>query len=134
MTEQSERSKRSVRILIVDDNRDAAESLQTILRLEGHEVGASFSGPEALEEAERLKPELVILDIGMPGMDGYETARKLRELPGLGNVGLVALSGWGQETDRERSAAAGFTAHLVKPVDFKQLNALLAKFTAEQPR
>lgn len=127
----SRQSQRSLRILMVDDNRDAAESLQMILELEGHKVCTSFSGTEALEVARRTSPELVILDIGMPDMDGYETARRLRALPGLQDIGVVALSGWGQAADLERSAAAGFVAHLVKPVDFAQLNAALAQFTAE---
>jgi CheY-like chemotaxis protein len=131
MMEQSPRLRR-LRILIVDDNRDSAESLQTILELEGHQAVASFSGLEALEIAEHLSPELVILDIAMPGMDGFETARKLRALAGSRDLKLIALSGWGSAANDARITAAGFSLHLVKPVDFAQLNAIVAQFASVQ--
>jgi CheY-like chemotaxis protein len=96
-----------------------------VLRLEGHEVWIAYDGPSALVAAEAHGPDLVLLDLGMPGMDGYEVARRLRRLPGLGGVPLAALTGWGQEADRRRTQAAGFDRHLVKPVDPQTLRDLL---------
>ena len=104
-------------ILVVDDNVDAAETLAMLLRLDGHHVRVVHDGPAALEAARSRVPEVVLLDIGMPGMDGYEVARRLRQLPGLAGVVLVALTGWGQEQDRQRSKEAGFDHHLTKPAD-----------------
>ncbi len=114
------------RILVVDDNVDAAESLAMMLRLSGHEVRTAHDGPSAIEQAATFFPDVVLLDLGMPGMNGYEAGRRVRELRGLEKVVLVALTGWGQEEDRQRSAAAGFHAHLVKPVDPGALQELLA--------
>ncbi len=107
----------ALRVLVVDDNVDAAESLATLLRLEGQDVRVAHDGPAALEAAPAYRPDVVFLDIGMPGMDGYEVARRLRREPGLEGVLLVALTGWGQDEDRRRSREAGFDEHLVKPVD-----------------
>jgi two-component system CheB/CheR fusion protein len=117
----------SRRILVVDDNVDAAESLALFLGMNGHEVRTAFDGPAALELARTCRPEVVVLDIGMPGMDGYEVARRLRQEPGLGSVLLVALTGYGQEQDRRRSREAAIDHHLVKPVDPQALRALLAR-------
>jgi signal transduction histidine kinase/CheY-like chemotaxis protein len=114
------------RLLVVDDNEDVARSLAMMLRLQGHEVRVAGDGPSALEIARADRPELVLLDLGMPGMDGFEVARRLREEPGLEGVTLVALTGWGQEADRRRTREAGFDAHLVKPVEPEQLQHLLA--------
>jgi CheY-like chemotaxis protein len=114
------------RIIVVDDNRDAAETLAVVLRLEGHTVATAHDGHTALELAKSWQPELVLLDLGMPGMDGFEVARRLREQPGLEKVVLAALTGWGQQADRQRTAAAGFDHHLVKPVDMNMLMELLA--------
>ncbi|HET6574058.1 MAG TPA: chemotaxis protein CheB [Fimbriiglobus sp.] len=114
------------RVLVVDDNVDAAQSEAVLLRMSGHEVHVAHSGPDALEAAAAFRPEVVLLDIGMPGMDGYEAARQLRRLPGLEAVKLVALSGYGTDEDRHRSAAAGFDAHLVKPADPVALTKFLA--------
>ena len=108
-------SAAGLRILVVDDNRDAAESLATLLRLCGHNVRVAYDGARAIELVEEDQPKLVFLDLGMPGIDGYETARRIRALATLGQPTLVALTGWGQEQDRRRSAAAGFDYHLVKP-------------------
>jgi CheY-like chemotaxis protein len=107
------------RILVVDDNQDSAESLALLLELKGHEVRTAFAGPAALDIASTFQPEVVLLDIGLPGMDGYEVARRLR----AGNDGsrLVALTGYGQDDDRQRSRDAGFDHHLVKPVDLDEL-------------
>jgi len=114
------------RILVVDDNRDAAESLSTLLTLLGANVHVAFSGPEALDAFETYRPSAVLLDIGMPGMDGHEVARRLRSLPGAEDVTLIALTGWGQAEDRHRSRSAGFDHHIVKPADIHALQSLLA--------
>lgn len=105
------------RLLVVDDNQDAAASLALLLRLQGHEVQVANDGATALEIASLFKPELIFLDIGMPGLDGYEVARRIRRTPGLDGTVLAALTGWGQQEDRRRSAEAGFDHHLVKPPD-----------------
>jgi two-component system CheB/CheR fusion protein len=114
------------RILVVDDNVDAAESLARLLqRLYGQDVRVSHDGPGALESAAQFCPEVVLLDIGMPGMDGYEVAQRLRETASVSPLKLVALTGWGQESDRLRSKEVGFNLHLVKPVDPDALRRLL---------
>jgi two-component system CheB/CheR fusion protein len=113
------------RVLVVDDNRDAAESLGALLKLLGAEVRVAFNGPEALEALRTYQPGVMLLDIGMPGMDGYEVARRVRQQPEFRHVTLVALTGWGQEEDRRRSAAAGFDYHLIKPADLDALQTIL---------
>ncbi len=115
------------RLLVVDDNVDAAESLALLLSLEGHEVRVAHDGEAALEAARGHRPALILLDIGMPGMDGYEVARRMRQMPELQNTIIAALTGWGQPEDRRRSAEAGFDHHLVKPPEPKALEAVLAK-------
>ncbi|MBI1918938.1 MAG: response regulator [Planctomycetes bacterium] len=115
------------RVLIVDDNVDAANSLALMLRLQGHEVLVVHEGPAALEAATEFGPDVGVLDLGMPGMDGYELARRLRRLPGLESVLLIALTGWGQEEFRRRSKEAGFDHHLVKPADPRSLHELLVR-------
>jgi CheY-like chemotaxis protein len=114
------------RVLVVDDNRDSAESLGLLLELHGHEVHKAHDGHEAVEAATRLGPDVVLLDIGLPTLNGYETARLIRERFGEKRVLLVALTGWGQEEDRRRSEEAGFDAHMVKPVDYPALARILA--------
>jgi signal transduction histidine kinase len=115
----------SRRVLVVDDNVDAAESLAMLLRLGGHEARVAHDGPSALRLAEAEPPELAFFDIGMPGMDGYELARRFRGHPALKAVVLVALTGWGQDEDRRRTQEAGFDAHEVKPVGPEALQRLL---------
>jgi PAS domain S-box-containing protein len=115
------------RVLVVDDNRDAAESLALLLRLKRHEVQVAYDGPEALEAARRHHPEVVVLDIGLPRMDGYEVARRLRQEPGLEKTTLIALTGYGRDEDRRRSQEAGFDRHLTKPVDPLELMNLLTR-------
>jgi len=117
----------------VDDHHDSAESLATLLRLLGHEVRVVYDGPAALETARTFKPQVGLLDIGMPGMDGVELARRLRNDPELKDALLVALTGYGRDEDRQRSSEAGFDAHLVKPVDVPALNALLAQRAVPGP-
>jgi PAS domain S-box-containing protein len=119
------------RLLIADDNRDAADSLAWLLRLRGHEVRVAHDGPAALELAEDFRPEVAFLDIGMPGMDGYTVARRLRQLPVLEKIRLAALTGWGQAEDRRRSAEAGFDHHLVKPVELEDLERVLTEGRGE---
>jgi signal transduction histidine kinase/DNA-binding response OmpR family regulator len=119
------REEGSHRVLIVDDNVDAADSLAMLLRLQGQDVQVAHDGPSALEMAAAYRPEIVFLDIGLPGMDGYEVCRQLRQQPGMDKVRLIALTGWGQEEDRRRSREAGFDEHLVKPVDPAALEELL---------
>jgi CheY-like chemotaxis protein len=109
------------RILVADDNHDAAESLTVRLQLAGHEVRAARDGLEALEVGMDFKPDIVLLDLGMPEMDGCEAARRMRLSSWGKSVTLIALTGWGQQQDRERTADAGFDLHLVKPVSESQL-------------
>jgi CheY-like chemotaxis protein len=114
------------RVLVVDDNADAASTLRMALELQGHDARAAFGGAEALEAMAHRDAEVVLLDLGMPHMDGFEVARRIRQLPGGRDVLLVALTGWGQDRDRARTADAGFDEHLTKPVDTAQLSMLLA--------
>jgi PAS domain S-box-containing protein len=118
----------SLRVLVVDDNVDTADSLAMLLRFYGHEVRAVHTGPRALQAARADAPDVILLDIGLPGMDGYEVARRLREQQGSGKVRLIAMTGYGQEADRRRSQDAGFDHHLVKPVDPARLQELLSTF------
>jgi CheY-like chemotaxis protein len=113
--------------MVVDDNADAAQSLAMLLEAEGHNVCVEYTAQSALERARVEAPRALLLDIGLPGMDGYELARRLRALPQTAGALLIALTGYGQDQDRERSKAAGFDHHLVKPADTKKLSALLAE-------
>jgi CheY-like chemotaxis protein len=115
------------RVLIVDDNEDAANSLALVLKLGGHETASVYSAAEALQRAAAFKPDVVLLDIGLPGMDGYEVAQRMRELPGLRAVRLVAVTGYGRSDDRLRAREAGFDDHLTKPVEFALLEQTLAR-------
>jgi signal transduction histidine kinase/ActR/RegA family two-component response regulator len=115
-----------LRILVVDDNRDSAESLGLFLGLTGHEVATAHDGLEAVAAAESFRPRVVLLDIGLPKLNGYEAARRIRAQEWGRDLVLMAVTGWGQEADRRRSADAGFDHHLVKPVDPAALNRLLA--------
>jgi signal transduction histidine kinase/CheY-like chemotaxis protein len=117
------------RILVVDDNEDAAELLASALEVMGHTTRVAHDGPEALKLAAEFDPELALLDIGLPVMDGYELARRFHDHPDLRRVPLVAVTGYGQPSDRERSEAAGFDAHLVKPVDVDRVAALIRRLT-----
>jgi CheY-like chemotaxis protein len=114
------------RILIVDDNEDAANSLADLLRIEGHETRVAYNGPDALACVDQFLPEVALLDIGLPTMDGYQVASQLRARPRLEGLRLVALTGYGQTEDRQRTRAAGFDDHLVKPVNFVALQRILA--------
>lgn len=114
------------RVLIVDDNEDAANSLALILKLGGHEATSVYSAVDALQRAAAFKPDVVLLDIGLPDMDGYEVAQKMRELPGMRDIRLVAVTGYGRSDDRRRARDAGFDAHLTKPVEYAVLERTLA--------
>jgi PAS domain S-box-containing protein len=114
------------RVLVADDNRDAAESLGALLEMLGSEVSLAFDGAQAVEAARTFKPDVALLDIGMPELDGYAAARRIRSESGARRVKLVALTGWGQDEDRRRAREAGFDEHLVKPAELDDLRALLA--------
>jgi CheY-like chemotaxis protein len=112
-------------VLIVDDNADAAETLRMMLELKGHDVVTAHDGAQALRAVETFGPEIVLLDIGLPEMDGHEVARRIRAMPGGELVMLYAITGWGQDQDKRRAQEAGFDGHLTKPVNAARLLALL---------
>jgi CheY-like chemotaxis protein len=116
---------RSLRILVVEDNRDAAESLTMVLQLWGHEVQVAFDGIAALDMAQRDPPDAVLSDIGLPTMDGYVLARRMRQQATLARVVLIAVSGYGRDEDKQRAIDAGFHHHLAKPPDLRVLATLL---------
>ncbi|HZX81260.1 MAG TPA: ATP-binding protein, partial [Lysobacter sp.] len=123
----STRPSRRRRVLVVDDNQDAATTLAMMLELEGHATCVAFSAQDALARADGFRPDIAFLDIGMPGMNGYELARALRDLPALAGIRLVAVSGWGGEEDKRRSAEAGFDRHLTKPVSIEAVQKAVAE-------
>ena len=127
------RRPRPQRILIADDNRDAADSLAVMLKVFGHEVQTAYDGLQAVELAEAFRPALALLDIGMPRLNGYDAARRIRQGASGGDIVLIALTGWGQPEDKQRSRAAGFDHHLVKPVDPSTLERLLASPARHAP-
>ncbi len=114
-----------LKILVVDDNEDAALSLSMLLELSGHEVRTANSGVEALRVVPEFKPQVVLLDLGMPDMDGYEVCHRLRQLPGGEQLTIIAATGWGQEEDRRKTEEAGFDMHMVKPLDTEMLRTTL---------
>ena len=116
-----------LRILVVDDNADAATTMGRLLSLRGHQVQVVHDGTAALARIEPFGPHVVLLDLGMPGMDGLETAERIRIGPPGDQPVLIAITGWGQEQDRRLTQAAGFTAHLTKPVNLDQLEAVLSQ-------
>jgi CheY-like chemotaxis protein len=121
------RSAGGLRLLLVDDNIDAASTLAMCLEAAGHHVVVAHEGQRALEAALASRPQACLLDIGLPGMDGYELGRRLKNLPEAAGATLIALTGYGGERDREASARAGFAHHMVKPVDLDRLGVLLAE-------
>ena len=121
------------RVLVVDDNRDAAESLAMLLKLRGHESYIAHDGLEAVEKAAQLSPDLILLDIGLPKISGLEAARRIRALSQGKRLVLVALTGWAQDADRQKSREAGFNAHVVKPVDPDVLANLQVEFPLVGP-
>jgi PAS domain S-box-containing protein len=124
---------RQLRVLVVDDSEDAAECLSLRMEASGHQVKTASDGPTALETAGEFRPNIVFLDIGLPGMTGYDVAKQMRSDPLLHNVKLVALTGYGEASARQRSLEAGFDHHLVKPADFRKLNEILGAVSATAP-
>jgi CheY-like chemotaxis protein len=123
-----------LRVLIVDDNRDAAEMLVTLLQLSGHDVRAVHDGEAAVRAAASVEPDVILLDIGLPKLNGYEAAKRIRAQQGDRKMVIVALTGWGQDADRRRSADSGFDAHWVKPVDDQKLDRFLADLAVSPAR
>jgi CheY-like chemotaxis protein/anti-sigma regulatory factor (Ser/Thr protein kinase) len=122
------------RILVVDDNGDAADALAALLRNAGHDVLTAEDGVEALRVGSTFTPHVALLDLGMPRLNGYDTAKRIREQPWGRQVGLVAITGWGQPKDRDRTLQAGFDAHLVKPVDDRELFSVLERLMPRRSR
>lgn len=122
------------RILIVDDNTDSAESLSMLLEITGNKTYLAHDGVAAIEAIEQHRPEVVLLDIGLPKLDGHEVCRRVREQPWGKDILMIALTGWGQEDDRRKSEEAGFNGHLVKPVDYDKLRELLQSVTNGRSR
>ena len=118
------------RILIVDDNQDAAEMLAEVLGAVGYETRVALDGPAALEMASAFAPHVALLDIGLPVMDGYELSRRLKEIAGLEELRLIAVTGYGQERDRRQTRGSGFDSHLVKPIDIDELTRIIDGLTA----
>jgi two-component system CheB/CheR fusion protein len=115
------------RILIVDDNRDAADSMRMLLELLGNEVYVAYDGEQAVSATAEHRPNVVFLDIGLPLMNGYDVARSIRKEPWGGAIKLIALTGWGQQDDRQRAREAGFDRHFVKPLDYELLTTVLSE-------
>ena len=118
-------ARRATKVLVVDDNKDSADSLALMLRLDGHEVHTANDGPQALALAEQIQPAVIVLDIGLPTMNGYEVARRLKKLRLDPGIRLIALTGYGQEDDLRAASEAGFERHLTKPVDATELSRLI---------
>ena len=114
-----------MRILVVEDNRDGADSLRMLLELYGYEATVAYTGPDGVKLADQWQPDVVLCDIGLPGLDGYGVARKLRQNPFTAKARLIAVTGYGAEDDKRRSREVGFDAHLVKPVDPAALQGVL---------
>ena len=122
------------RVLVVDDNADAAEGVAAVLRMCGHEVVTAEDGVAALQLAESFGPDVALLDLGMPRLNGYETARRIREQPSGRHMALVALTGWGQPRDRDSTRQAGFDAHLIKPIASEELLETLSRLGRRRAR
>jgi CheY-like chemotaxis protein len=120
-------ARKALRILVVEDNRDAADSLRLLLELYGHEVAVAYSGPDGVGAAEQWQPDVVLCDIGLPGLDGYAVARRLRQNPHTARARLIAVTGYGQDEDRRRSREAGFDHHLIKPAEPEALQGVLLR-------
>lgn len=124
-------AKHGFRILVVDDNHDSALSLAMMLSLMGHDTRTAHDGESAVETAESFLPEVVLLDIGLPKLNGYEVAQRIRERPWGASMFLIAVTGWGQEEDRQRSSEVGLNVHMVKPVEPAALEKLLTELAAK---
>jgi CheY-like chemotaxis protein len=128
--EMDSQNKDARRVLVVDDNADSADSLSAVLELFGHQVETAYDGPGALEIARRLQPEVMVIDLGMPGLSGLEVAARVRAEEWGANTLLLALTGRTQAADREKTRQAGFDRHLIKPVDFTELEQIVAEAPA----
>jgi CheY-like chemotaxis protein len=117
-----------LRIVVVDDNRDAVESLAMLLECDGHMTRVATDGPSGVEQIASFRPDAALVDIGLPGFDGYEVARRVRGAPGGADILLVAITGWGQESDKQLAQAAGFDHHITKPLAYDKLADLLLQF------
>ena len=124
--------KRGFRILVVDDNHDSALSLAMMLSIMGHETRTAHDGESAVATAESFLPEVVLLDIGLPKLNGYEVAQRIRERPWGASMFLIAVTGWGQDEDRQRSSEVGLNVHMVKPVEPAALERLFAELRRER--
>ena len=124
--------KRGFRILVVDDNHDSALSLAMMLSIMGHDTRTAHDGESAVATAESFLPEVVLLDIGLPKLNGYEVAQRIRQHPWGTSMFLIAVTGWGQEEDRQRSAEVGLNVHMVKPVEPAVLEKLLAELAQKR--
>jgi CheY-like chemotaxis protein len=113
------------RVLIADDNRDAADTLAMLLRMDGHDVSVVYDGRQAVATIDSFRPEIALLDVGMPELDGYEVAGRVRQGPLGTSITLIAVTGWGQASDKARAAAAGFNHHLTKPIELESLAKML---------
>ena len=131
VAETGQPTARPLRVLVVDDNVDTVFSFSMLLKASWHDVRPAYDGPTAVQAAVDYQPDVVFLDIGLPGLNGYEVAKQIRQHPGLQSVVLVALSGYGQDSDRQTSLQAGFNHHLVKPVRFEQLQQILASVSEQ---
>jgi two-component system OmpR family response regulator len=121
------------RVLLVDDNTDSSEPLSLLLQAKGHETRVAVEGAEAIAVADEFQPHCVVLDLGLPGMDGYEVARRLRERPYGASLTLVALTGWAGKDVRAKAAEAGFDYHLVKPVNWEELEQIVTAEGVPRP-
>lgn len=122
-----------LRVLIADDNRDAADTLALLLKIKGYDVRSAYDGKEAFEAASQFLPAVAVLDIGMPISNGFQTAQKIREQPWGQGMVLIAATGWGESSDRQKTRDAGFNHHLVKPLDSTKLLELLASVSTKRP-
>ena len=127
------RTVRCLRVLVVDDNTDTVDSFSKLLKASGHNVRTAYDGPAAVQAALDYQPDIALLDIGLPGLDGYQVAKRIRQEPALKNIVLVALTGYGQDSDRQASSQAGFDHHLVKPARLEQLTQILAMVAERRP-
>jgi len=124
-TQAGQNDRQAMRVLVVDDNRPSAQTLAWVMELNGYEVKACFDGQSAVDLAHDFHPDVVLLDLGMPVMDGYEVCRRLRQDETLADTLVIAQTGWGGDKERRRTAAAGFNHHMTKPVDFTKLLQLI---------
>jgi len=131
-SEDSTPSKLALRILVVDDNRDSASTLSMMLKILGNKTRAAYDGEEAVAAALEFQPDVILLDIGLPKLNGYEACRRIREQPGGEKITIIAQTGWGQDDDRQRTQEAGFDHHLVKPIDTAMLTKLLGELPASK--